>query len=168
MNVKFKNDIDRGKMESLTYLFSVEKGEDKLSMVYNVASRGLNGVLWYYHFFLPMVRMKLCALQGGFSMGDLDIGEIFSNLALNEQPGAICGVYVMMVRLIDPGLQDFEAARTRNWERRYRDMMGITSYPSKKSTVALGKGDKLWIYDRPRKLLWVGVHTVELSGNLRL
>jgi hypothetical protein len=73
-------------------LFSVQKGEDDIRVVYDGSVSGLNEVLWVPRFVLPTLRTHLRAVENGTFMADVDIGEMFLNFILHEGVRPYAGV----------------------------------------------------------------------------
>mmetsp|Transcript_10111 Transcript_10111/g.14603 ORF Transcript_10111/g.14603 Transcript_10111/m.14603 type:complete len:596 (-) Transcript_10111:44-1831(-) len=83
-NVRTKLVVVRGRgyiapslVKALTAFFSVKKGETDIRVVYDGTKSGLNAALWAPWFPLPTIEGHLRAVEPGYYMGDIDIGEMF-------------------------------------------------------------------------------------------
>jgi hypothetical protein len=66
--------FEYGLILSLTFFFSVPKGDTDIQMVYNGTSSGINAHLWAPWFALPTIYDLALALEVGTFIGDSDIG----------------------------------------------------------------------------------------------
>ena len=64
-------------------------------MVYNGTHSGLNGVLWAPHFTVTIMSTHFSAIQHGSNIGNIDIGDMFLNLMINNSLRNFFGVYVV-------------------------------------------------------------------------
>jgi hypothetical protein len=92
--VRVRNYIECGEVQSLTHMFHVPKGADDIQMVYNGTSSGLNAVLWAPHFGLPVMQHTLRSLLPGYYQCDMDVGEMFLNYWLHPDLRPYAGVDV--------------------------------------------------------------------------
>jgi hypothetical protein len=90
--VRGRRYITRGVVHLLTSYFSVPKGLEDVRMVYDGTAFGLNDAIWVPRFSLPTAATHLRALDAGYQMADVDIGEMFLNFVLHESMQSLCGV----------------------------------------------------------------------------
>jgi hypothetical protein len=91
-NVREKRYISRGSMKSLTSFFWVPKGVQDICMVYDAMRSGLNDALWAPSFSMPTVESLTRGIMSHSWMGNLNIGEMFSNFCLHPSLAPYCGV----------------------------------------------------------------------------
>ena len=78
-----KGYIQPGFVKSLTSFFAVPKAGTDIRVVYDAIQCGLNDALWAPNFFLPTVDSILRNAYGSTWFGDIDLGEMFLNYALD-------------------------------------------------------------------------------------
>ena len=89
--------IQPGFVKSLTGYFAVPKAKTDIRVVYDATQCGLNNAMWAPNFFLPMVDSILRNASSATWFGDLDLGEMFLNYALDMNVHAYAGVDVTEV-----------------------------------------------------------------------
>lgn len=120
--VRNRGYIQGGVVESLTSFFAVPKGKEDIRMVYDGTASGLNDLIWVPGFPLPRTETHLRALDSGYYMADIDIGEMFLNFVLHESMRQLAGVDLTL-------LFEEEAKGKTLWERWCRCAMGLKSSP---------------------------------------
>ena len=125
ITVRERGYIAIGFIIALTSYFSVPKGDDDIRVVYDGTKSGLNAALWAPWFPLPTIEGHLRAVEAGYYMGDLDIGEMFLNFILDEEIQQYAGVD------LTPYFPDELTTRKIKvlWERWTRCAMGFTTSP---------------------------------------
>jgi hypothetical protein len=121
--VRKKKYISKGRVHSLTYYFSVPKGENDVRMVYDASRSQLNKSLWAPNFGLPTIESLTRSILGSSWMGDLDIGEMFLNFCLHPDLQPYCGVDVK------PYFMGESGQGLTLWERWVRCVMGLKPSP---------------------------------------
>ena len=121
--VRGRRYITRGVVRSLTSYFSVPKGLEDVRMVYDGTASGLNDAIWVPRFSLPTAATHLRALDAGYQMADVDIGEMFLNFVLHESMQSLCGVDLSDL------FTDEMGGKKVLWERWVRCAMGLKSSP---------------------------------------
>ena len=124
--VKTLRYIQPGTVTSLTFYFSVPKGETDIRMVYDGTKSGLNDSMWAPWFALPTVETHLRFVGPETWLGDIDIGDMFHNFMLHEKVQKLAGIDVT------PFFPE-ELARKRSlkavWLRWVRSAMGLKNSP---------------------------------------
>jgi hypothetical protein len=92
-------------------------------MVYDGTASGLNDAIWVPQFSLPTAATHLRALDAGYQMADVDIGEMFLNFVLHESMQSLCGVDLSDLFIDEMG------EKKVLWERWVRCAMGLKSSP---------------------------------------
>ncbi len=119
-----KRYICEGHTRSRTGYFPVPKGENDIRIVYDATKCGLNQALWAPNFYLPTIDALLRNADEHTYYGDIDLGEMFLNYALDEALRPYAGVEVSA---LDPDIIRGEMkARIERWER---TLMGLRSSP---------------------------------------
>jgi hypothetical protein len=90
--VRARGYIKPGFVKSLTGFFAVPKAGTDIRIVYDATQCGLNEALWAPNFFLPTVDSILRNAACGTWFGDIDLGEMFLNYALDLDLRAYAGV----------------------------------------------------------------------------
>lgn len=121
--VRDRRYITRGYVKSLTSFFAVPKGIQDVRMVYDGTASGLNDRIWVPSFPLPTAETHLRALEPGYFMADVDIGEMFLNFVLHESLQAVAGVDLTQL------FSDELGGEKVLWERWCRCAMGLKSSP---------------------------------------
>ena len=89
-----KRYIVPGDVKSRTGYFDVPKGKNDIRIVYDATACGLNKALWSPNFFLPTIDSLLRNADANTFYGDIDLGEMFLNYALDEAIRPYAGVDV--------------------------------------------------------------------------
>ena len=92
--LRTKTYIDSGFVLSVLNYFGVLKGETDICMVFDATKCELNAALWTPNFFLATIESVMMNADAETWMGDLDLGEMFLNLWLDEQLRPYAGVDV--------------------------------------------------------------------------
>jgi hypothetical protein len=120
--VRDRGYIKPGFVKSLTGFFAVPKAIIDIRVVYDATQCGLNDALWAPNFFLPTVDSILRNASSSTWFGDIDLGEMFLNYALDMDIRMYTGVDVTEVA-------DVAAGAKRVLERWTRTLMGLRSSP---------------------------------------
>ena len=127
--VRERRYIEPGRVVSLTPMFHVPKPPKDVRMVYDGTKSRLNDAVWAPHFGLATMRCTLRSLLPGYYQCDMDSGEMFLNFWLHSFLREYAGVDVSQVRTKEGPLPEWEAHRTRDWERWSRNFMGLRDSP---------------------------------------
>ncbi len=119
-----KRYIAPGRAISRTGYFAVPKGKDDIRIVYDATKCGLNRALWSPNFYLPTIDALLRNADADTFYGDIDLGEMFLNYALDEaiRPYAGVDVSALEPEKIRSGVK----AVIDRWER---TLMGLRPSP---------------------------------------
>ncbi|GFH49897.1 hypothetical protein CTEN210_06373 [Chaetoceros tenuissimus] len=117
--VRDRGYIQPGFVRSLTGYFAVPKADTDIRVVYDATQCGLNDCLWTPNFFLPTVDSILRNASSSSWFGDIDLGEMFLNYALDLDLRPYAGVDV----------SELEAGTKRVLERWNRTLMGFKPSP---------------------------------------
>ncbi len=119
-----KRYIVPGFVRSKTGYFHVPKGDSDIRIVYDATKCGLNKALWSPNFYLPTIDALLRNADAGTYFGDIDLGEMFLNYALDEAIRPYAGVDVSELEphKIRKGLKSV----IERWER---TLMGLRPSP---------------------------------------
>ncbi len=91
------------------------KGDDDTRIVYDATKCGLNKALWAPNFFLPTIDSLLHNADHDTFYGDIDLGEMFLNYALDEAVHPYAGVEVSA---LDPDhVRGKMKSVIKRWER---------------------------------------------------
>ena len=115
--VRLKGYIEPRSIISLIHYFYLKKGLCDISMLYNGAGFGLNGIVWAPQFGLPTVRPTLRILLPGYSQCNLEIGKISPNFLLNDTVKQMPGVDIYHVQSKAVSDAEWEKGRTDHWGR---------------------------------------------------
>ena len=105
-----------GQVNSLTGFFTVPKGEDDISIVYDATACSLNSVLWAPNFALSTIDSVLQNADSQTWFSDIDLGEMFLNYFLDKDLREYAGVDV----------RGIGGAKCEWWER---TLMGFRPSP---------------------------------------
>jgi hypothetical protein len=92
--VRDRGYIQPGFVKSLTGFFAVPKASTDIRVVYDATQCGLNEALWSPNFFLPTVDSILRNASSATWFGDIDLGEMFLNYALDLDLRPYAGIDV--------------------------------------------------------------------------
>ena len=121
--VRKRKYIQPGFVRSLTGYFAVPKAQTDIRVVYDATQCGLNDALWAPNFFLPVVDSILRNATSTTWFGDIDLGEMFLNYALDLEIRQYAGVDVTEVEE-----HDCQSVK-RVLERWTRTLMGFRPSP---------------------------------------
>ena len=107
--------IESGPADSLTHYFPMEKGPYDIHMVYGGTSSGLNSGVWAPHFGLPYVSHTVRSLMPGYCQYNLDVGKMFLDFLLHEEPKRLSGVDVQHGRSTNPTDAKWEVGAATGW-----------------------------------------------------
>ena len=119
-----KRYIVPGNVKSKTGFFPVPKGENDIRIVYDATACGLNRALWSPNFYLPTIDSLLRNADEHTYYGDIDLGEMFLNYALDEALHPYAGVDVSG---LEP--EKVRAGVKQVIERWERTLMGLRPSP---------------------------------------
>ncbi len=119
-----KRYIVPGFVLSKTGYFDVPKGESDIRIVYDATKCGLNRALWSPNFYLPTIDALLRNADSDTYYGDIDLGEMFLNYALDEALRPYAGVDV--TALEPDRVRKGVKAVIERWER---TLMGLRPSP---------------------------------------
>ncbi len=119
-----KRYIKPGLVHSRTGYFAVPKGTEDIRLVYDATKCGLNRALWSPNFYLPTIDALLRNADSNTFYGDIDLGEMFLNYALDEAIRPYAGVDVSA---LEPDkIRSGVKAVLERWER---TLMGLRPSP---------------------------------------
>ena len=121
--VRSRRYIQPGFVRSLTGYFAVPKAKTDIRVVYDATQCGLNDALWAPNFFLPVVDSILRNATSATWFGDIDLGEMFLNYALDVEMRQYAGVDVTEVE------DQIRHQSKRVLERWTRTLMGFRPSP---------------------------------------
>ena len=121
--VRKQSYIQPGFVRSLTGYFAVPKAKTDIRVVYDATRCGLNDALWAPNFFLPVVDSILRNATSATWFGDIDLGEMFLNYALDVEIRQYAGVDVTEVE------DQIRHQSKRILERWTRTLMGFRPSP---------------------------------------
>lgn len=75
--VRVRRYITEGFVHSLTFFFSVPKGDNDIRMVYDGTKSGLNEAMWVPRFALPTIETHLRSIDEETFLADVDVGDCF-------------------------------------------------------------------------------------------
>jgi hypothetical protein len=122
--VRQRGYIQPGFVKSLTGFFAVPKAGTDIRVVYDATQCGLNDALWAPNFYLPTVDSILRNASSSTWFGDIDLGEMFLNYALDLDLRPYAGIDVTE---LDKTLIGEKV--TRIFERWTRTLMGFKPSP---------------------------------------
>jgi len=111
-------------VRSLTSFFAVPKAGTDIRVVYDATQYGLNDALWAPNFFLPTVDSILRNACGSTWFGDIDLGKMFLNYALDFDIRQYAGVDITELDAEKVG-----STCKRVSERWTRSLMGFKPSP---------------------------------------
>lgn len=140
--VRTRGYIQPGFVKSLTGFFAVPKAGSDIRVVYDATQCGLNDALWAPNFFLPTVDAILRNASSSTWFGDIDLGEMFLNYALDLDLRPYAGIDVTE---LDKTLVGSKVQRI--FERWTRTLMGFKPSPYV-CTQMFSWGEELIVGDR--------------------
>jgi hypothetical protein len=122
--VRGRGYVQPGFVKSLTGFFAVPKAGTDIRVVYDATQCGLNDALWAPNFFLPTVDSILRNASSATWFGDLDLGEMFLNYALDLDLRPYAGIDVTELEA-----DSMKEGIKRIFERWSRTLMGFKPSP---------------------------------------